>query len=292
MPIDPARAVGAPLPARELVWTSSDVLLYHLALGAGADPLDPGELRYAYERDLQVLPTFGVVAGDARNTAPPTIDYPGVDIDLAGVLHAGQGITTYGPIPTDGRAIAEGHVTDVFDKGSAAVIRTETRVSDASGSLLWTSSSSIFVRGEGGFGGDRGPAQQSSVPDGPPALTITTPTRPEQALLYRLLGDRNPLHCDPETARAAGFEAPILHGMCTYGIVAKSLTHALLDGDVSPFGSFDARFTGVVYPGETLQTSVWTLDDGSFAFTTAILERPGSIVLSDGSLVLAGAGPR
>ncbi|MGI5128122.1 MaoC/PaaZ C-terminal domain-containing protein [Pseudonocardia sp. CA-107938] len=257
MPIDPDQAIGAALPERAFRWDTSDVLLYHLALGAGTDPVDPRELRYAYEADLQVLPTFGVIAPTLRLTEPPRVSLPGVEIDLAAVLHGSQEITVPGPLPTAGSAVARGRIVDVQDKGSAAVIVQETEVVDAAGTLLWTARSSIFARGEGGFGGHRGSAARVPAPDRSPDAELLTPTLPQQALWYRLCGDRNPLHADPAFAARAGFDRPILHGLCTYGMVCKAVVDGLLDGDAAKVGTFSARFAGVVVPGETLRTRVW-----------------------------------
>jgi acyl dehydratase len=257
VPIDPELAIGAELGEVAFAWTPSDVLLYHLALGAGTEPTDPKELRYAYERDLRVLPTFATVAANLHSVDPPAVSMPGIDIDLAKVVHGTQAVVVHRPIPVEGKAVARTRIVDVQDKGKAAVILNETTVQDVEGSPLWTARSSIFVRGEGGFGGSRGSSNKVEAPDREPDATIDTPTLPQQALLYRLCGDRNPLHADPEFARGAGFDVPILHGLCTYGIVAKAVTDALLDGDVTRVKSFSARFAGIVLPGETLRTHVW-----------------------------------
>ncbi|SDH54519.1 Acyl dehydratase [Actinokineospora alba] len=279
MPIDPKVAIGAELPGTSFTWTASDVLLYHLALGAGADPTSPRELRYALEDDLRVLPTFGVVAPSLRVFEPPSVSFPGISVDLAKVLHGSQGITVHGPIPADGKARIDSRIVEVWDKGKAAVIVQEATATSPEGVLLWTTRSSIFARGEGGFGGERGPATVAFEPSREPDLVIDTPTLPQQALLYRLCGDRNPLHASPEFAAAAGFPAPILHGLCTYGIVAKAITDAALDGDATRVRSFEARFAGVVYPGETLRTSMWADGDKIHA-TSVVASRDDTPVLS------------
>ncbi|GAB3576837.1 MaoC/PaaZ C-terminal domain-containing protein [Amycolatopsis endophytica] len=283
MPIDPDVALGAELDELTFAWTSSDVLLYHLALGAGAKPTDPRELRYTYERDLRVLPTFATVAANLRVFDPPVVSFPGIEIDLAKVVHGTQAVTVHRPIPVEGEATARTRIVDIQDKGKAAVIVNETSVVSSDGSPLWTARSSIFARGEGGFGGPRGSSSRVELPDREPDAVIDTPTLPQQALLYRLCGDRNPLHIDPEFARSAGFDVPILHGLCTYGVVAKAVTDALLDADVTRVGSFSARFAGIVLPGETLRTKVWRTDDGLVLTTTAV-ERDAP-VLADAVLV-------
>ena len=285
MPIDPALAIGATLPETEISWTSSDVLLYHLALGAGGSPTDARELRYAYEQDLQVLATFAVVATSLGVTEAPRVSYPGIEIDLARVLHGTQRVDVHRPLPVEGSATAVQRVVNVYDKGSAAVVVTETAVTDPDGTPLWTNTSSIFARGEGGFGGERGPSGKLELPDREPDATLITPTLPQQALWYRLLGDRNPLHVDPAFAAAAGFPAPILHGLATYGIVCKALTDTLLDGDASRVRGFGVRFAGVVYPGETLRTQAWA-DGDRYLVSTTVVERDAP-ALADSELVVS-----
>jgi acyl dehydratase len=281
MPIDPTVAIGAELPETKFSWTPSDVLLYHLALGGGTD-----DLRYTYERDLQVLPTFGVVAPRFHNAEPPAVSFPGIDIDLARVLHGTQEITVHRPLPVRGEAVLRSRVADVYDKGTAAVILQESTAVDSDGTALFTTRSSIFARGEGGFGGSRGPSARAEVPDRAPDAVLETPTMPQQALLYRLCGDRNPLHADPEFARTAGFDAPILHGLCTYGVVCKAVVDALFGGRTDRVRGYSARFTGVVFPGETLRTKVWR-DGDRFTLTTTAVERDDAPVLADGVLTCA-----
>ena len=265
MPIDPDKAVGAQLPDIDFSWTSSDVLLYHLALGAGSRPGDATNdeaLRYTLDDDrLQVLPSFGIVAPHFHDTDPPALELPGCDIDLAQVLHGSQEIVAPAPLPTSAAATLRTRISDVWDKGSAAVIVQEAEALTEDGTSLFTTRSSIFVRGEGGWGGDRGPSAKVELPDRVADVDTSYATTPNQALLYRLCGDRNPLHADPDFASRAGFPAPILHGLCSYGIVLREVVDALLDGDASRVGSFSARFTGVVFPGETIRVRAWDEDD-------------------------------
>lgn len=276
MPIDPTLAIGAELPSHDLAWTASDVLLYHLAVGAG-----PDDLRYVYERDLRVLPTFAVVAPTLRDTAPPVLAMPGIDVDLAAALHGREELTVHRPLPVDGKARTRSIVADVQDKGSAAVIVVETRAADPAGEPLFTNRTSIFVRGEGGFGGQRGESTRVAVPEREPDAVLETPTWPAQALWYRLCGDRNPLHVDPEFAARAGFPRPILHGLCTYGVVCRTVVDALLDGDVARVTGYATRFAGVVYPGETLRTRVWVEGPDRYVLTTSVVERDDAPALAD-----------
>ncbi|GAB3860105.1 MaoC/PaaZ C-terminal domain-containing protein [Nocardioides maradonensis] len=273
MPIDPSIAIGADLGARSFSWSDSDVLLYHLGIGAGARPgdnLSPAALRYTLDdASLQVLPSFGVVAPTFHETDPPPLDLPGCDINLAQVVHGSQSIAVSGPIPTAGSATIRTTITDIWDKTKAAVIWQEgVATSDDTGEQLWRVRSSIFVKGEGGWGGDRGTSTAVELPERPADLTTSYAVTPQQALLYRLCGDRNPLHADPAFAKGAGFPAPILHGLCTWGIVLRELTDGLLDGDASRVAGWGARFAGVVFPGETLTVNAWETDAGIVAAAT------------------------
>lgn len=286
MPIDLDKALGAELEPIEFSWTSSDIQLYHLGLGAGADPMDQRELRYLIDGTPQVLPTFGNVAASFHMTEPPKVQFPGIDIELSKVLHASEAVSVPGPIPTSGTAQSVQRFTEIWDKGKAAVIVSETTVSDPDGTVLWTTKRSIFARGEGGFGGERGPSTSVEIPDRAPDVEIALPTLPQQALLYRLCGDRNPLHSDPAFAAAAGFDRPILHGLCTYGIGCKAIVDNLLDGDVSQVASYGARFAGVVFPGETLHANIWK-QDGRFVGVLTAPSRDNAVVLSGVELVPA-----
>ena len=293
MPIDPAKAIGAALPDRSFSWTASDVLLYHLALGAGSRPgdqTDPRALRYTLDdQHLAVLPSFGVVAPTFHDTDPPGLDLPGCDLNLAQVLHGSQEIVLHRPLPTAASATVRTRISEVWDKGKAAVIVQQGEATADDGTPLFTTRSSIFVRGEGGWGGDRGPSTRVELPDRAPDADTGYATAPNQALLYRLCGDRNPLHADPGFAAAAGFPAPILHGLCSYGIVLRTVVDALLDGDVTRVGGFSARFAGVVFPGETVRVRAW--DEGDRVLVSATVaggERDDAPVLADCVLRPAG----
>jgi acyl dehydratase len=278
MPIDPEVAIGADLGKTEFAWTSTDVLLYHLCVGAGGHPTEERELNYVLEDRLQVLPTFGVVAPNFRMFEPPAVTFPGVDVDLSRVLHGTQSITVHARLPTSGRGTAQSRIADIWDKGKAAVIVQESEVTDLAGSPLWTTTSGIFARGEGGFGGSRGPALRLPPPSGPPDVVVELPTLPQQALLYRLCGDRNPLHADPAFAATAGFDRPILHGLCTYGMVCKAMVDELLEGDATAVGSFSARFAGVVFPGETLRVRMWKTETGFQSITTSLNRQEAAVL--------------
>lgn len=286
MPIDLDAALGAEFGAVEFSWSATNVQLYNLALGAGSDPMDPRELSYVVDRTPQVLPTFGCVAASFDAVDPPKVSWPGIDIDLAKILHASERVSVPAPLPPSGRARSVSRIVGVWDKGKAAVVDLETTVTDTDGELLWTQQRSIFARGEGGFGGERGPSGPGGPPERDSDLQVDIPVLPQQALIYRLCGDRNPLHSDPEFAARAGFDQPILHGLCTYGMTCKAIVDAALDGDAGTVRSFGARFAGVVFPGETLRAQLWTEGDSVLATVTAP-GRDDAVVLSGVELVRA-----
>lgn len=256
MPLD-LTAVGRELPPSERAWTSTDALLYAVAVGAGAE--DPAaELAFTTENTQgvpqQVLPTFAVLVGnpwDAFGSLGP--------FDFGMLVHAEQSVELAGPLPPEGRVRTTTRVVDIQDKGSGALVAFEARSDDAaSGAHRFTVRASVFIRGEGGFGGPRKPsAPRAPWPERPADVAVTYATRRDQALLYRLTGDRNPLHTDPALARRAGFPRPILHGLCTYGFAGRALLQALCGGDPARFGGLEARFTRPVLPGDTLTVRAW-----------------------------------
>ncbi|RVU26176.1 3-alpha,7-alpha,12-alpha-trihydroxy-5-beta-cholest-24-enoyl-CoA hydratase [Streptomyces antnestii] len=278
MPIDAAKAVAAEPRSAEITWDHKDIQLYHLGLGAGTPATDPDELRYTLESKLHVLPSFATVAGAGMGVVGG-LSAPGIDVNLAHVLHGGQTVQLHRPIPVKGSATSTSRVAAVYDKGKAAILVLRTEVADADGPL-WTADAQIFVRGEGGFGGDRGPSTRVEAPTGDPDKTVDRTIREDQALLYRLSGDWNPLHADPEFAKLAGFDRPILHGLCSYGITLKAVVDTLLDGDVSRVRSYATRFAGVVYPGETLRIRMWRTE-GRIQVTVTAVERDEAPVLAD-----------
>ncbi|PQM50496.1 3-alpha,7-alpha,12-alpha-trihydroxy-5-beta-cholest-24-enoyl-CoA hydratase [Mycolicibacter virginiensis] len=286
MAIDLDVALGAEFGAVEFSWTATNIQLYNLALGAGSDPMDPRELSYVVDGTPQVLPTFGCVAASFNEVDPPKVSWPGVEIDLAKILHASEKVTVPAPLPPSGSARAISRIVEVWDKGKAAVVVLETSVTATDGTPLWTQHRSIFARGEGGFGGERGPSTATELPDRAPDFEVDIPVSPQQALLYRLCGDRNPLHSDPAFAAAAGFDRPILHGLCTYGMTCKAAVDTVLDGDAGAVRSFGARFAGVVFPGETLRARLWK-DGARLVGNVVAPSREDAAILNDVELVSA-----
>ena len=277
MPINPD-AVGAEAGPVERSWTSKDALLYAVGVGAGTS-----ELAFTTENskgiDQQVLPTFAVIAG----AGAPAMAAAG-DIDWTQLVHGEQAFELAGPIPVEGTVRTTSRITGIYDKGKGAVIATESTSVDAStGEARFTTRSSVFIRGAGGFGGDRGPSgSRNEAPDREPDVEITYQTLPDQALVYRLSGDRNPLHSDPEFAKLAGFDRPILHGLCTYGFTGRALLHGLCDGDPARFRGMEGRFSAPVYPGDELTVAMWRTGDGEAVFTTRTQD--GQVVITDGRI--------
>jgi acyl dehydratase len=261
----------------ERSWTSKDCLLYALGVGAGLD-----ELRFTTEKNQQVLPTTVVVLG-ARGAVP--MQKIG-SFNPAMLVHGEQAIELARPLPPDGTVQTTGKIAAVYDKGKGAVVVSETEARDAkTNELMWTTRSAAFIRGAGGFGGDRGPSGPINEPPGrKPDHEVTYRTLPEQALIYRLSGDRNPLHSDPEFAKVAGFQRPILHGLCTYGFTGRALLHTLCGSDPARFKSMAGRFSKPVFPGEALTISMWV--DGQVCLFQTRNER-GETVLDQGRMTFA-----
>ena len=268
MPINPD-AAGSVGPSAEFSWTSKDSLLYAMGVGAGVSDPTGFELEFTTENSNDVtqraLPTQVVVMGGGST--------PGFgDFNPVHLLHAEQAITLHQSVPAAGTAVATGRVGPIYDKGKAALVYLETDVADVDGNPIWNTRSGLFIGGEGGWGGDRGPATEWHLPDRDADHVVAYPTRPDQALLYRLNGDRNPLHSDPTFAAAAGFDKPILHGLCTYGFTGRALLHALCGSDPARFGSMGGRFKSPVVPGETLEIHAWE-EDGQVMFQTRVGDR-------------------
>ena len=277
MPINPDAANNEPGPPSERSWTSKDCLLYSVGVGAGS--IDPTgfELEFTTEnsKDVtqRVLPTFAVIVGMGIGDVGT--------FNPAMLVHGEQAIELHREIPVEGKALTTARVTAVYDKGSAAVVVNEAvSVDAATGEPMFTTRNSMFIRGEGGFGGDRGPSGPRNVaPDRDPDEVVTYQTRPDQALTYRLSGDRNPLHSDPEFAKMGGFDRPILHGLCTYGFTGRALLHTLCGSDPSKFTSMEGRFSKPVYPGDSLTVKMW-VDGGEAIFRTET--QNGDVVIDQG----------
>ena len=276
MPLNPDRLLGLEIPDRHLRYNDRDTLLYALALGAGLGD----DLGLVQEQDQRVIPSFG------QNLAFNDAWMVDGGVDLAMVVHGGLELTFPEPFAPAGEVDVTARIVGLTDKGEgkAAIVRHRTEVSRG-GKCIFTSSSNLFVRKAGGFGGSVGEqAPRGDAPQCAPDTTFEVPTRPDQALFFRLLGDRNPLHSLPDVAQAAGFDRPILHGACTFGIACLTVLQECCDGDPARMASFAARFSGPLYPGETLVFDLWRTSDGVF-FSARAKDRDAP-VLSDGRATL------
>jgi len=281
MPLDPERLLAFQIPEVRQRVTPRDAVFYALSVGLGQDPLDARQLGFTdADRPFQVMPTMAAVLG-----------HPGfwladerTGVDAAQLVHGEQAVILHRPLPASGEVIGRTSVTGLVDKGAGrgALLYSEKLVTDAAtGSLLATTCSTTFLRADGGFGQERGDARPPHpVPQQEPDLVIDLPTRPEQALLYRLNGDSNPLHSDPAAAAAAGFPRPILHGLCTMGVVCHALLRGLGGYDAEAMRHMELRFAAPVFPGETIRTEMW--HDGSFR--ARVTER-GVVVVNNGRAV-------
>jgi acyl dehydratase len=283
MPIEVEKVVGAVIPGAVAQWDEDAVIVYHLGVGAGVPPTDPGELQYTYESSpLKVLPSFGVIP--VFQMLGGLVGLEGLTFNPMMLLHGEQDLVVHKPLPARAKVENTGRVSDVYDKGKGALVVVETETKDENGDLLCTNRFSAFIRGEGGFGGESGPAPGNEAPPRDPDVVAESPTLPQQALLYRLSGDKNPLHVDPNMAALGGFDRPILHGLCSFGIVCKAAVDNALDGDVTKVGRYQARFSGVVFPGETIVTSMWR--EGDKVLLSAATKERGTPVITNAALTI------
>lgn len=280
MPIDYDKLKTWHFPDLEHRYEVKDTILYALGVGCGADPMDRSELPFVYEEGLKALPTMAVVLG-----------YPGfwlkdpdTGVDWRKILHGEQGLVIHRPLPASGTVIGRTRVTEIVDKGpgKGALLYSDRDVIDkASGDLLATLTSTTFIRGEGGFGGPSGPSPEPhALPDRAPDETVDLKTLPQAALIYRLSGDDNPLHADPDVAAVAGFERPILHGLCTYAVAGRAVLKACCGNDPARLRRFNVRFSAPVLPGETIRTEIWR-SGSTVSFRARVVERD-IVVLNNG----------
>lgn len=273
MPLNP-EAVGAVGDVRTMSWSSKDALLYAVGIGAGQSDL-PFTTENTQNTPQVVFPTFAVVAGSGTASAGASAMSQIGSFNWALLVHGSQAITLHRPIPIEAQATTQDRVVAMYDKGKAAVVVMENEVKSSDGEPLWSTRSAVFIRGEGGWGGDRGPSGPQNEPpaDTAPSHEITLQTSPDQAFVYRLSGDRNPLHTDPAFAALGGFDRPILHGLCTYGFTGRALLGALADNDVTRFHHIEGRFSSPVMPGDALTVRIWRTDHGVAVFTTSVGDR-------------------
>lgn len=282
MPIDYEKLLRRPFAQVEQPYTSRDTILYALGIGVGADPLDEDQVRFTFEEAecFAPLPTMPVVlAGPGF-----WVREPDTGVTWEQVLHGEQRLTLHNPMPPEGVALGQTRIDGIVDKGEGkgALIYVAREIYDkASGTHIATSMSTTFARADGGFGGPDGPTLPvRSLPDRAPDIVDEVPTLPQAALIYRLSGDSNPLHASPAVGRQAGFHAPILHGLCSYGIAGWSILRSCCGGDPTRLKQLDLRFASPVFPGETLRTEIWR-DGDDVSFRTFVVERD-RLVLNNG----------
>ena len=277
---------------RTFSYGDKDVMLYALGIGLGADPLNETELAFVYERGLKVVPTAAtVLAASARPVAGAEVSNPpghrASQINYLMVVHGEQKVELHKPLPVSGSFTAASRTVGAYDKGKdkGAVIVNETTWTDEAGEKVATLTGSTFARGDGGFGGpSAGAPEPHTVPTRAPDLSLDFTTRPDQALIYRLNGDRNPLHSDPEVAKKAGFDRPILHGLCTYGITCRAILAGITSYDPAAILSHQVRFSAPVFPGDTITVDLWR-DAKAISFEARVKDR-GVTVIKNGLCVL------
>jgi acyl dehydratase len=276
-----------PFPAVEHSYRAKDTILYALGIGFGANPMDKDQLRFVYEEGLKALPTMATVLAYPGQWAKN----PETGIDWKQVVHGEQRLLLHKPLPASATVIGQTVIEDIIDKGEGkgALIYSRRDVRDKeTGELLASLGGTSFLRANGGFGGPAGPTRPvHPVPERAPDLFCDIPTLPQAALIYRLSGDYNPLHADPEVAKVAGFPRPILHGLCTYGVAGHALLRMLCGYDPARLKRLDVRFSSPVYPGETIRTEIWREGEGRAAFRCRILTRD-VVVINNGLAAFVG----
>jgi acyl dehydratase len=260
--------VGLELPASTFDYEERDVMLYALGIGAK-------ELPFIFERNLKVIPTFAVIPAFPALMGLSA----GVEINPVMILHGEQGFKIAKTIPTKGSLTTSGTVTGVYDKGKGALVTIDSKTTDAAGETVFTNTSGVFVRGAGGFGGDRGPEAGNKAPERPPDRSVSETTLDIQAAIYRLSGDRNPLHIDPDFAKMAGYDRPILHGLCSFGYAGRAVLAEYCENDPDRFTGLSVRFSGVVFPGDTITTEMW--DEGNGVIIVQSKTQEGRVVISN-----------
>ena len=278
------QAIGAELLRARYAYSEREAVLYALGVGAPAHWLAPDEVKFVHESqpDFQVLPTFAVIFAREIHDLVLSGDIAGIKFYPLQLVHGEQQLEIAGSLPRAAVVDSSVRIADIHDKGSGLLLILAVESRDEAGQLLARARTSMFIRGLGGFGGERGSSSRLSPPQRPPDVIVQEETLTRQALIYRLAGDANPLHVDPLMAAIGGFDQPILHGLCTLGFSARAVLKRFCDNDAHKLAAITARFAQHVFPGETLVTEMWREGAGDIRFQTKVKER-AVVVLSHAS---------
>lgn len=290
MPLDYPAILAVGERGRRFTYSDRDTMLYALGVGMGFDPINEAELDFIYEKNLKALPTL--VTTVAWDAGVPTSEL-GLDYKL--VLHGEEQTIFHRAVPPAATVLADSRISEVYDKGEdkgAVIVRETVLRTECDDEPIATLRRFLFARGDGGLGGSKAPTEPPHMhPDRKPDVILEYPTAFNQAAIYRLCGDRNPLHIEPERAMAAGFDRPILHGLCTYGYTCRAVLEAFCDFDPALLASHQARFAAPVFPGESLRISLWR-DDEVVSFEAEVVERSVKVVKNGKSLLRPAAEPQ
>ncbi|MFC1474483.1 MaoC/PaaZ C-terminal domain-containing protein [bacterium] len=277
MPIDVEKAMSTPIKPGEYQYDDKTAILYALGIGAGVPPADKDQLKFTFENGLKVLPTFGVIP--SFSALMSVVGHPGLEFNPMMLLHGEQFMEVRKqPIPVKGKLINKPSIQAIYDKGKGALVLLDCVTETEDGEEVFFNTFTLFLRGEGGFGGESGPKATNEAPDRDPDKVVEMKTIPQQALLYRLSGDFNPLHADPNFAAMGGFDKPILHGLCTFGHVGRAVLQEFCDNDPAKFKNIQVRFAGSVYPGETIVTEMWKEGDDKVLLKAKVAERELDVI--------------
>ena len=285
MTIDYDKLMRYRIPEIEQTWTARDTMLYALGIGLGADPVDGNQLKFVYEKGIEAFPTMLAVI------CAPYLWLRDANIGMSGKsLQGGQSFILHGQIPAEGRFVAQPEVVRVVDKGpgKGMLVLTERKIyNKATGDLICTASTTTFCRGDGGFGGPTKPLKAPHpIPQRAPDITCDLAISSQAGLIYRLSGDYNPLHAEPAAARKGGFERPILHGLCAFGMTGHAILRTCCGYEAGRLKGMEVRFSAPVYPGEVMRTQIWK-EEGGVSFRALAPDRGNVVVIDNGCASLA-----
>jgi len=280
MSVDVSKVLGYQFKPAEFKYDERDVSLYGLSIGIGTDPMDPEALKFVYElhnAGFSPFPTMSVVF--PFSVMWQILDVPGLEFNPMMLLHGEQYLAVKRPLPSKATITNHAHISQVYDKDSGALILLDISSVDENGDEVAFNQIGVFIRGIGGFGGERGPSAKINMPARRPDAVVEEATRPDQALLYRLAsGDGNPLHADPQMAAVGGYERPILHGLCTFGFSVRAVLQSFAENDPARLKSVRVRFSKHVFPGDTIISEMWRESESRILFQTKVKEREDLVI--------------